>query len=292
MKAPMLAATVENVKDLVYPVLGSAKLDGVRCIVEDGVPLSRNAKPIRNKFVQKWFHEHDETEGLDGELIVGPPNVHETYRVTNSAVMSTDGEPDFNYYVFDHVLKDDAPFSARYAALLKQPFTERVVVLEQCLIKNEEELRAYEENAINLGFEGLILRKLDGRYKHGRSTMKEHLLMKLKRFTDAEAEIVDLQEEMQNLNISQMDAFGHTERSSHKENMRGKGTLGALVVRDLKTDVEFNIGSGFDAQERARLWKDGKKLIGKIVKYQHFPVGAKDKPRFPTYLGFRDQDDM
>ena len=41
----MLAATVDSVEQLRYPLLGSPKLDGVRAIVIDGVVYSRNMKP-------------------------------------------------------------------------------------------------------------------------------------------------------------------------------------------------------------------------------------------------------
>jgi DNA ligase-1 len=63
-----------------------------------------------------------------------------------------------------------------------------------------------------------------------------------------------------------------------------------MVVRDLKTKVTFEIGSGFSAADRIRLWKD--KPIGRIVKYKSQPVGVKDKPRFPVFLGFRDEKDL
>ena len=66
--------------------------------------------------------------------------------------------------------------------------------------------------------------------------------------------------------------------------------MGAITVRDLKTGVEFEIGSGFTAEQRLDFWAN--KYIGEIVKYSYFEVGAKDKPRFPTYLGFRSKDDM
>lgn len=31
---------------------------------------------------------------------------------------------------------------------------------------------------------------------------------------------------------------------------------------------------------------------GRIVKYKHFPVGAKEAPRHPVYLGLRDPPDL
>lgn len=68
---PMLSATLEDPLRLTWPVLGSPKLDGLRCIIKDGMALSRNLKPFRNKFVQEQLSTLP--NGLDGELIVGSP---------------------------------------------------------------------------------------------------------------------------------------------------------------------------------------------------------------------------
>ncbi len=67
---PMLACEVDLDK-LRFPLLASAKLDGVRAIVRDGVVYSRSNKPIPNKFVQQQFKH---LEHFDGELIVGFAN--------------------------------------------------------------------------------------------------------------------------------------------------------------------------------------------------------------------------
>jgi DNA ligase-1 len=66
--------------------------------------------------------------------------------------------------------------------------------------------------------------------------------------------------------------------------------MGALVVRDLATGVIFSIGSGFDDALRFTYWLSPP--IGQIVKYKYFPSGSKDKPRFPIFLGIRDEGDM
>jgi DNA ligase-1 len=86
-------------------------------------------------------------------------------------------------------------------------------------------------------------------------------------------------------------ALGRTERSTAKDGLVGAKTLGGMVVRDLITGVEFGIGSGFTADERVDYWNRRDELAGLIVKYQYFPVGSKDRPRFPTYLGVRDKRD-
>jgi len=98
---------------------------------------------------------------------------------------------------------------------------------------------------------------------------------------------------MYNDNEATKDAFGHTTRSSHKENKRPANTLGALVVRDIKTKIEFEIGTGFNDEQRQEIWDERDKYMDKIVKYKHFNIsGVKEKPRFPSYIGIRDKDDL
>jgi DNA ligase-1 len=50
--------------------------------------------------------------------------------------------------------------------------------------------------------------------------------------------------------------------------------------------VEFEIGTGMDDHTRAVLWRTPP--IGKQVKFKFQPTGIKDKPRFPVYLGIRE----
>ena len=70
---PMLAAPVTDIELLNYPVLASPKLDGIRCVVIDGVAYSRSLKPIPNEEIQKFFSS-GKYDGFDGELICGPHN--------------------------------------------------------------------------------------------------------------------------------------------------------------------------------------------------------------------------
>ncbi len=137
-----------------------------------------------------------------------------------------------------------------------------------------------------------MVRSPQSPYKCGRSTTNEGYLLKIKRFEDDEAVIVGYKEEMQNNNPAEKDNFGRTERSSCKKNLVGKNTLGALVCHAPKWIKDFDIGTGYDAKLRAELWVKRAKLKHKIVKFKHQPSGAGERPRFPVFLGFRDEWDM
>ncbi len=44
--------------------------------------------------------------------------------------------------------------------------------------------------------------------------------------------------------------------------------------------------------DRKEVWENKEKYIGKILKYKSQKSGEKDKPRFPTFIGFRNEKDM
>lgn len=289
---PMLAATVNDVTQLRFPLLASPKLDGVRAVIRNGVVCSRNLKPIPSRFVQQRYGLQV-LEGLDGELIYGAPISSTCFRDTTSAVMTADSNKCAVFYVFDLVAQQH--FAERLYQCTKiagqRPFQLKLV--KHRLIHDVDSLLVYEENLLQRGYEGVMLRDPNGLYKNGRSTLKEHGLMKLKRFMDSEALVLGMYEQQRNDNAVTKDELGRTKRSSHKANKVGKATLGGFHVRDLKTGVEFDIGTGFDDALRQTLWNSAAKLsVGRIVKYKYFPTGCKDKPRFPVFLGFRDLIDL
>lgn len=282
----MLAAQAD-LRVLKYPVLASPKLDGVRAVVNERQLLSRSLKPIPNRYIADLL-ARPKLHGFDGELILGDPWGPTVYRDTVSAVMSRDGRPELRYYVFD-LWGTPFNYEERWHELLRltEKLTLPVDLVESIVIENRAQLDEYEAAAVAKGFEGVMLRSPKAPYKHGRSTVSEGYLLKLKRFEDSEALVIGIEEEMHNANEAQTNELGRTKRSSAKGGLVGKGTMGALVVRDLTTGVEFNIGTGFTAEDRARTdW------VGKTVKYKHFPVGTKDKPRHPVYLGLRAAEDL
>ena len=294
---PMLAAktTGADVEFLKFPLLCSPKLDGIRCIGMNGVAMSRSLKPIPNKYVQKCFADFHGTNGLDGELIVGSPGASDAFNVTQSAIMTMEGKPDFTFHVFDSISPPNTKFIDRlytaHKAVEKIPMCEAVV---HSFVANDSELSRLEEQFLSDGFEGIMGRDPNGYYKYGRSTLKQQWLLKLKRFEDSEALILGVVEKLTNTNEKTKDALGHSVRSSKKAGMVAAGTMGALQVRDVKTGVEFEIGTGFTDEQRTWFWKHRKHVVEnkELMKYRFQPIGVKDKPRFPSALGLRSRLDL
>lgn len=294
--APMLAMSAGDLTKLTYPVIAQIKLDGIRASVVDGKLVSRTLKEIPNREIFNML-SRSEFEGLDGELIVGDPAAHGCMQSSVSFVMSRDKTgADWTYHVFDKWDVETSYFTRYHDALaIVQPrhrLEMRLEMVEGLRCEDEAALVAFEAETVAAGHEGIIVRNPSAPYKFGRSGKKGPLL-KVKRFIDFEAVVLDVFEELHNGNEATKDAFGRTERSSHKANKTGKGRLGGLTVRAINGPHEgqqFNVGTGFTAAQRESLWGDD--LIGAIAKVKSFPIGVKDAPRHPVWLGWRDESDM
>lgn len=304
---PMLASKVRPEK-LKFPLFVQPKLDGIRCCIVNGKAVTRTLKPVPNAEIRAVL-ERPEYEGLDGELIVGDPTAEDCYRKTVSFVMSESKTgAEWNFYTFD-VWNRTLPFKHSITTTVIRacnlPYVISVATWEA---KDAAELEALEAKCVDDGHEGVIVRSPNALYKFGRASATAGELGKIKRFTDSEAVVVGVYEELHNANEATTNALGRTERSSHQENKVGKGTLGGLTVQLVRdhagfpAGTEFKIGTGFTAEMRAELWQaalrdrasnDGPgEVYGKIAKFKHFECGSKDKPRHPVFLGWRDERDM
>jgi DNA ligase-1 len=313
---PMLAhSKTPDLSTLTYPQIVQPKFDGIRALVVDGVLVSRSAKPIRNAEIQAALGR-PEFNGLDGELLVGDPTANDAMQRTSEVVMKEDRPGrEWRFYVFD--LHDTtAAYTVRFAdlAALLPRFnlalsaaigrSDGMVLVAGTEAADPAEVGAVEAAFVAEGYEGAILRDPRAAYKHGRSG-KTGPLLKVKRFIDFEARVVGCYERMHNANDAKRDAFGRTERSTAKDGLIPAGDLGGFELVALNGPHEgqtFRCGTGFDAAQRDEFWKchtwpggtfpAPEPLVGRIAKIKSFPVGVKDAPRFPTFLGFRDADDM
>ena len=289
---PLLAVACEDLTKVNYPVILSEKLDGIRMSVHNGVCMSRSMKPIPSAAVQAKFGR-PEYEGYDGEIIYGDKNANDVFNKSTRACMSHEFPEELDitklhFYVFDVI--GNEPYAVRYG-LMNPDTKNNVHRLWTTYVNSPEEVQKFEAEFLEAGAEGVMLRSPEGRYKQGRSTLREGILLKVKQFVDEEATLIDFEEKMHNANEATVGELGQTKRSSHQENMIPCGTLGALVVHSEKWGT-FKIGTGFNDEQRQEIWDNKDKYDGQLVKFKYFAVGIVDKPRFPVYIGIRHEDDM
>ena len=292
---PMLAPNeAYDESRLIFPLLASPKLDGIRCVKQDGKVLSRKFLDIPNHHIRATMAPLP--DGLDGELMLGPGG---TFNQVQSAVMREEGEPDFRYYVFDYVSTSlEETYEDRMKKLDRLQLPAFCIKVLPNKIVDMDDLNTFEGQALSDGFEGLMLRDPKGPYKCGRATLKQGWLLKMKRFMDSEAVITGFEEQMSNQNEAGEDAFGRTKRSKALDGMVAANTLGKFIATEIGETPwkgkTLKIGGfkGMTAVERKRIWDNQADYLGKILTYKYQPHGVKDLPRLPIGKGFRDPKDM
>lgn len=287
-KQPMLCARTneDNIARCLKnsPLIALPKIDGIRCLIVGGRALSRKFKLIPNNSIRRYL-EKKRFEGLDGELVIGDGT--QPFNINTEGIMRVEGEPSFYYWVFD-LHNSPKPYYRRLSDL-ESYASSRVTVVPSRIIENVKELLNYESECLDQGYEGLVLRHPQRLYKFGRSTLTEMGMMKLKRFEDSEAKIMDISPLMRNTNPQERNELGKTKRSSRKEGLVEAPTMGSMRCWDpvKKWTFDLGMGPGLTSAERARLWQM-KDIIGKKVKYSWFGPGTLDGPRHPKYLGIRE----
>lgn len=304
---PMLACDWDEDK-IKFPCGVLPKIDGVRGVHLTGKLTGRSLKEHGNRFTNKRFSSST-LAGFDGELTLGViPHADDLCRMTTSAVASHSGEPDVYWWVFDYITPETANllYHKRYEAMLekvKELQHPKIAVVPMLVCHNMQQLLDVEEMTLSMGYEGIILRDLNGKYKQGRSTVREGGYLRIKRFVEEDAKVIGFEEGSYNGNEAQINELGQTERSTHKENMVPNGLIGNLLceaLKDVVVDGKVIIACGQHItvapgkmlhEDRKRYFDHPDVLIGQVIKFKFFPKGIKDKLRFPTFQSFRATSD-
>lgn len=304
---PMLAEDAVRDK-LRFPLILQPKIDGVRGINLGTRTTGRSLKGFDNQYASRFFSS-PELSYLDGEFAAAAKTDPALCRLTTSALSTITGEPFLLWHVFDFLRPGvvDLPYIRRLESLSSYvvelqarewnqklpPSFAHLRVIDYEIVKSLDELDAREEHFLGLGYEGVILRDPMGSYKNGRSTVREGGLLRIKQFIEEEAIVLSVEEGQTNTNEAKTNPLGYTERSTIKENMLPNGMVGKLICRDIKTGNEITVAPGkMLHQDRVTFFEQQNLIIGKTIKYKHFPRGVKDKCRFPTFQSIRMSADI
>ena len=272
------------------------KLDGVRVLAvmtKTTVNLySRNGKPfdnfpqivdalgdIKNKFA-KLFQACPHGFVLDGEII------GESFQaLMKQAQRKTDVQTDgMTYSVFDVIPLADfergfwnaqqhkrLAILEEYRAVFERTNSVRImdgIEVDLDTAEGHDILRRYAEDAVALGFEGIMIKSLDAPYECRRSTF----WMKLKPVYDYDLKVVAVEE-----------GTG-----------RNVGKLGALVCEGTDDDrlIRCNVGTGLTDAQRDDYWTNRSVIIGQTAVVLADAVTQNQDGsyslRFPRFKTFRD----
>ncbi len=288
----MLATdSVKHEKKMVGNVIVEPKLDGVRVVVicdvdKDEVKLfSRNGKelsnfPTINKTFDSMLDQMSESMVFDGEVMSDDFQtlMREIHRKSGAKTK------DAKLNLFDCLPLED--FKAGECGL---SITKRKQLLEgynyngigsninlveyvKMNLSDEDgqkQFADYNKLCIDKGFEGIMVKPVNGIYECKRST----LWLKVKPFIEVSL----------------------TVKATEEGTGRNVGKLGALIVegKDSGKFIKTNVGSGLSDSDREKYWKAKDKLIGQIVEVRADAItqnqNAKDEwsLRFPRFLRFR-----
>jgi len=251
-----------------FPAMAQPKLDGHRCTsqYDEGVVTmwSRTRKPI--KTIPHIVHALENcglADRFDGELY--NHDYHDNFEDLTKLITPdepVDGHEIIQYHVYDLALPNLTNYD-RYLILesWRSKFENTPIhIVETIIVNDEDELMDAFDSFIKQGYEGCMVRNMDGMYKYKRS----YDLQKIKEFDEDEFKVIDV-------------------KISTKGKMAGK----AMFVFELPD------GKTFDAKMKGKLddltqYADNPELaIGRMVTVQFQGYTKYDIPRFPVAVRFR-----
>ena len=275
-------------KKLVGDVLIEPKLDGVRVVVicdvdKDEVKLfSRNGKellnfPNINEQFDEMLDQMSESMVFDGEVM------SEDFQTLMREIHKKGGAKtkDAKLNLFDcmplYNFQDGScvdPITERKKWLDKFTYGPNINLVEHVRMnlsddEGQKQFADYNKMCIDRGFEGIMVKPVDGIYECKRSTG----WLKVKPFIEVSLTVTDVEE-----------GTG-----------RNAGKLGALVVEgtDMDKFIKTNVGSGLTDSDRDMFWKHRDDVIGRIVEVRADAITQNQETtdewslRFPRFLRFR-----
>lgn len=243
------------------------KLDGLRMCIVDGVPFTRNGRVINTvgHILEQLGPKVLKDFVVDGECMgekdfdSASGDIRRKSTGTNTSLV---------YNAFDLIRREEwesrktAPFSRRRKELEEYVVGDKNVRVTTAIPLDNpttEVLFRTRDYFMGQGFEGAMLKRADAPYCFKRSDN----LLKLKDFTDSDGTVT-----------------GFVEGKG-----KYKGMLGAIWA-DFD-GVATKVGSGYDDDQRQRLWEIRETLVGEVIETQHQGKAVDGALRFPVFIRFR-----
>lgn len=303
MDKPMLAPNDPfNQEDCRLPKMGSAKIDGFRMFNQGGTAYTRSGKPMANEYTQALFSKLA-FDGLDGELVVGNPSDPNVFNNSQGPLRAKGGMPRAVWYIFDDRTDMRLPFGLRFAIAQKRVkqlkrdmggYADLLEIVDHTLFYDMESILRFESDTVHNGYEGIMLRDPEGKYKTGRATYRENTFLKVKRLVHEEGTIVGFEEQMENTNPSFTDELGRTKRSQNAAGLVPSGMVGAFWIENEKWPERFKVSCSAmtDDQKREAFEKFDALYADKIGAYKYFGHGSINAPRQGVFKGLRSDLDI
>lgn len=289
---PMLANLYKDNMRIKFPIYCQVKLDGIRCMATRNPNIHLCSRSNTSYNHMTYIREEmDEflTYFPSGTILDGEFYKHGTKLQNISSIVNKgrEGGPihklqhTIKYCIFDVDMCNDTPFEHRYRKLVKTykkyladgNINKYFYIVSVNVIERKKDIHKYFDEAIYLGYEGIMLKKIAGkdaskadikaaRYVHYRSNN----ILKYKDHNDEEGTIVEV-----------MDCKG-----------REKGNA-KFLVRDPRGNL-FKLKIDSDFEYRRKLLKKRNKLIGMPITYKYSTLSDTGVPLHCHGLVIRDYE--
>lgn len=204
-----------------------------------------------------------------------------------------------NFWMFDGYLTDRpdlTTYKERIAEIMKRIegstiSSEHIVFPEFYKVTSQKDLNTLFENALRLGYEGLVLTHKNHEYKMGRNTLKQGTLLKMKNDKkEFDGIILDVLEGTKVKGHVQktINELGRSVTSKKKDDRESSGIAKGFLV-SFENKGTFVVGlRNFDEEEKRELLRNKKDYIGKHFTYTAMPP-VKDFPRHAYFSFWRDE---
>lgn len=273
---PMLAHDYnKRGKSVTFPCYVQRKLDGVRCVAVPHRGLySRNGKPFPHlQHIRGDIDRIGNEAGviLDGELYSDELSFQEIVGIVKKETLRPGDDVTMNkiyLYVYDCILVSNptAGYKDRLETLTNL-FTRNsfpnLRLLHTAVCSSEEDMKRLHAAYVAEGYEGIMLRQMNGVYKIGHRSPE---LQKYKEFCDSEYPVIGFKQ--------------------------GDGEEKGCVIWQCRTPagIEFAVRPRGTRADRIELFANGAAYIGKLLTVRYQELTTDGIPRFPVGISFRDYE--
>lgn len=265
-----------NLTQIKYPAIVQPKLDGYRCIYKEGQLWSRSGNLFGNTNLDAYFKDLYSINEyiIDGELYIDGMSFNNLQKILNNHNAPIPAGLRLIGY-------DCMPLKDWVAQDCKIPYKERLQLLRGILgaigtykkvldiasdeVNDASEVIDLYKMYLKKGYEGVMIKDINGLYRWKRVTLKSGEMVKLKPFKSEDLEIIDVFEGEGQL----------------------KGTLGGIIVSN-NTIAATNVGTGFSDKLRKEIWENKNNYIGKTAEVQFFEITEEKSLRHPSFKRMRD----
>lgn len=266
---PMLAHPYGKRKhDIKYPALVQPKLNGVRCLADNDCKYhTRKGKEYYsldhlNTEVKAMLSMIGASKLLDGEIFHPDWGFQEIIRAVKKYRPGVSEE--LQYWVYD-IVDTEMDFDDRSNLLNCLKDLKHIVIVPTYQVQNEEEMLAKHKEFTAAGFEGTIIRNIEGKYELKNRSKN---LQKYKDFIDDEYEIV-----------------GGTEASGDDA-----GTVVFTCKLKGDSDKTFSVRPKGSRETRRKWFTNLDSIIGKQLTVRYQELSEDKVPIFPVGLVLRDYE--